>query len=154
MYSISALYRNFPAMMALSAWVIAQAAKFVITLILNRDELSPGILISSGGMPSSHTATVCALTTAVVLEQGFGSTLFAICGVLSFIVMYDATGVRRSAGEQAQTLNQLITHLFGQKQIPIDTTVKEILGHTPLQVLIGAILGVCLPLIARFCIGL
>ncbi len=141
-------------MMALCAWVIAQVAKFFITLILNRDELSLGVLVSSGGMPSSHTATVCALTTAVVLEQGLGSTLFAICGVLSFIVMYDATGVRRSAGEQAQTLNQLITHLFDQKQIPIDITVKEILGHTPLQVIIGAILGVCIPLIARFCIGL
>ncbi len=148
------MFENFPAMMALSAWVIAQVAKFFITLILNRDELSLGVLVSSGGMPSSHTATVCALTTAVVLEQGLGSTMFAICGVLSFIVMYDATGVRRSAGEQAQTLNQLITHLFDQKQIPIDTTVKEILGHTPLQVIIGAILGICIPLIARFCIGL
>ena len=75
--------------------------------------------------------------------------LFAACVVLSFIVMYDATGVRRSAGEQAKTLNQIISHLLSENQIPIDMTVREIFGHTPFQVLMGALLGIAMPLIFR-----
>ena len=150
MFSLQAITGNFPLMMAFCGWCTAQILKFIITFIANRDEWSFAVLFSSGGMPSSHSATVCALTTAVALNEGFASPLFAITAVLSFIVMYDAMGVRRSAGEQAQTLNQIIQHLFDQKQIPIDTTVKEILGHTPSQVLIGAIIGIAIPIIAKF----
>ena len=154
MYSITEFLNNFPAIMAITAWITAQVLKFIITLIINRDELSPSILLSSGGMPSSHSATVCALTTSIIIEHGFGSPLFAISGVLSFIVMYDAAGVRRSAGEQAKTLNEIIDHLFAQKQLPKDIPVREIFGHTPFQVVMGSILGIAIPLIAKFILKL
>ena len=150
MYSFPALIGNFPLMLALLAWLIAQVSKFIITMIVSREDLSPKTLLSSGGMPSSHTAMVCALPTSVAITHGFASPLFAICCILSFIVMYDATGVRRSAGEQAKTLNQIIIHLLDEKEFPINTTVKEILGHTPLQVLVGALLGIFLPIAVKF----
>ena len=150
MYSLSALGSNFPLTMAFSAWFLAQLIKFILTLIVCRENLTAKTILSSGGMPSSHTATVCALSTSVAMLQGLSSPLFAACVVLSFIVMYDAMGVRRSAGEQAQTLNQIIQHLFDQHQIPIDTTVREIFGHTPFQVLMGALLGIALPFLVRF----
>ena len=153
MYSTTALITNFPLVMAVIGWCTAQFMKLVITFFANREECSFSTLFSSGGMPSSHSATVCALTTAVALEEGFASPLFAITYILSFIVMYDAMGVRRSAGEQAKTINQIIQHLFDEKQFPIDTTVKEILGHTPFQVIMGAAIGIVIPIIARFTFG-
>ena len=149
MYSFSELLSNFPLIMAMSAWVVAQIIKFLLTLLFYRDELNFKILMSSGGMPSSHTATVCALSTSVALIEGFASPLFAACVVFSFIVMYDAAGVRRSAGEQAQTLNQVILHLFDNQQIPINTSVREIFGHTPVQVFVGAVIGILMPLIVN-----
>ncbi len=154
LYSFDAFIGNFPLIMAFFAWFIAQFIKLVLTFFVCREELNAKILLSSGGMPSSHSSTVCALTTSIVLTHGWGSPLFAISAVLSFIVMYDAMGVRRSAGEQAQTLNQIILHLFDQKQIPIDTTVREIFGHTPFQVLVGALIGIAIPFIVRFGLGL
>ena len=106
--------------------------------------------MASGGMPSSHSATVCALTTAIALTEGVGSIAFAVSAVMSFIVMYDARGVRRSAGEQAQKLNDIIEHLSdNDEDFEHDDPVKEILGHTPLQVVIGAILGVAVPLVVK-----
>ena len=153
MYSLNAIASNFPLMMAAGAWLVAQLIKLVLTLLFCREDFSLKVLLSSGGMPSSHTSTVCALTTSIAVMQGFASPLFAASAVLSFIVMYDATGVRRSAGEQAQTLNQIIQHLFDQQQLPIDTTVREIFGHTPFQVFVGALIGIALPLTARFAFG-
>ena len=149
MYSLAALGSNFPLMMAFCAWFTAQFIKFILTLIVCRENLTAKTLLSSGGMPSSHTATVCALSTSVAILEGLASPLFAACVVLSFIVMYDAMGVRRSAGEQAKTLNQIISHLLSENQIPIDMTVREIFGHTPFQVLMGALLGIALPLVFR-----
>lgn len=149
-YSLAAIASNYPLVMAFCAWFLAQVIKFVLTLIVCRENLTAKTILSSGGMPSSHTATVCALSTSVGILEGLASPLFAACCVLSFIVMYDAMGVRRSAGEQAQTLNQIIRHLIDQNQSPIDTTVREIFGHTPFQVVVGAIIGIALPLIFRF----
>ena len=149
MYSLAALGSNFPLMMAFCAWFTAQLIKFILTFFVCRENLTAKTLLSSGGMPSSHTATVCALSTSVAILEGLASPLFAACVVLSFIVMYDATGVRRSAGEQAKTLNQIISHLLSENQIPIDMTVREIFGHTPFQVLMGALLGIAMPLIFR-----
>lgn len=149
MYSFHALLGNYPLVMAFLAWLLAQIIKFILTLIVCRENLTAKTILSSGGMPSSHTATVCALSTSVAVLQGLGSPLFAACCVLSFIVMYDAMGVRRSAGEQAQTLNQIIRHLIDQNQLAIDTTVREIFGHTPFQVIVGAIIGISLPLLCR-----
>lgn len=91
MYSLAALGSNFPLMMAFCAWFTAQLIKFILTFIVCRENLTAKTLLSSGGMPSSHTATVCALSTSVAILEGLASPLFAACVVLSFIVMYDAT---------------------------------------------------------------
>lgn len=96
--------------------------------------------VETGGMPSSHAASVAALTTAVGLEEGFRSALFSATLFFSLIVMYDAAGLRRAAGRQAVVLNRLIDEHFKH---PEEGTQKlmELLGHTPLEVLVGALLG-------------
>ena len=143
-------FHNFPAMMALLGWFTAQIIKMILSYIFCRDEFSFSLIMASGGMPSSHSATVCALTTAIALTEGVGSIAFAVSAVMSFIVMYDARGVRRSAGEQAQKLNDIIEHLSdNDEDFEHDDPVKEILGHTHLQVVIGAILGVAVPLVVK-----
>lgn len=144
MIEIRDILSNFPLMMGLCGWFVAQVLKFLLNLAVNR-ELNFGLLASSGGMPSSHSATVCAMTVAVGIIHGFGSTFFAVCFIFSFIVMYDAMNVRRSAGEQAQILNKLILDLLDQSKISVEPTLREILGHTPLQVVVGAIIGIAIP---------
>ncbi len=124
------------------AWAIAQILKVLIELIWKR-RLNLSLLTSAGGMPSSHSATVCALATAVAIREGVSSTLFAICVVLAVVVMYDAAGVRRSAGIQARILNQIIDELFQGHPIS-ETRLRELLGHTPIQVMVGAALGIVL----------
>ena len=151
MQILNDLLGNFPVMMALLAWFSAQIIKLILTLIFYPEDFSFSTIYASGGMPSSHSATVCALTTAIVLTEGVGSVAFAISAVLSFVVMYDARGVRRSAGEQAKKLNDIILHLSGNhKNFNPDDTVREILGHTPLQVVIGALLGIFIPVLIYF----
>ncbi len=123
-----------------AAWSLAQLSKFVIWK-LRKGKFNLRILVSSGGMPSSHSALVTALATAVGIEEGFGSAAFAISLVLAMIVMYDATGVRRAASIQAHILNQILEELF--KGHPIsEKRLRELLGHTPMEVLIGALLGI------------
>ena len=104
------------------------------------------VIMSSGGMPSSHSAFVSSLTTSVGLLEGFDSNLFAVCLVLSFIVMYDASGVRRAAGQQAAVINVIVKNLedFGLK---IDSQLKELLGHSPIEVISGAMLGIIIALV-------
>ena len=142
------LLQNRVLMAAAAGWLAAQVLKTLLVLIMER-ELRWERLVGSGGMPSSHSATVCALASSSAAVYGPGSGQFAIAAIVAFIVMYDATGVRRSAGEQAKTLNQIISHLLSENQIPIDMTVREIFGHTPFQVLMGALLGIAMPLIFR-----
>ena len=98
--------------------------------------------IGSGGMPSSHSAFVIALTTAVGYETGLRSAEFAICVVVAFVVMYDASGVRRAAGKQAKILNKIIEN-FGNENLEVTgERLKELIGHTPFEVFAGAILGI------------
>ena len=99
-------------------------------------------------MPSSHSATVCALCTATALEYGANSFEFAIAGIIALVVMYDAIGVRQESGKQAQVLNDMIeifTHMG--KDLNIEKQLKEFIGHTPLQVLCGGILGIITALV-------
>ena len=128
---------------ALVAWAIAQAVKAILYTIVNR-EFKFERLVGSGGMPSSHAATVCALTTAVAMQFGLGSFEFAISFVLSSVVLHDARGVRQEAGKQAVTITAIIDHLIKEGKIielP-EWELKELIGHTPLQVLIGSIVGI------------
>ena len=132
---------------ALVAWAIAQAIKAILYTIVNR-EFKFERLVGSGGMPSSHAATVCALTTAVAMQFGLGSFEFAISFVLSSVVLHDARGVRQEAGKQAVTITAIIDHLIKEGtiiELP-NWELKELIGHTPLQVLIGSIMGICVGL--------
>ena len=123
-------------------WVVAQVLKTIIDIALNKS-FNPERLTGSGGMPSSHSSTVCALTTASAFFYGFGSFEFAIIFLFAMVVMYDAIGVRQETGKQAKVLN----HLLFENPLKLDTVVlqerlKEYVGHTPLQVFAGAVLGI------------
>ena len=136
------LLANRVAQATLIAWVTAQILKVIIELAWRR-KLNLRLLTSAGGMPSSHSATVCALATAVAIHDGMSSSLFAMSLVLAIVVMYDAAGVRRAASIQARILNRIIDELFQGHPIS-DTHLRELLGHTPFEVLVGAVYGVVL----------
>jgi len=128
------------------AWGLAQVSKVIIWR-LRQGKTDLKLLVSSGGMPSSHSALVSALATSVGLQEGFDSAAFAIALVMALIVMYDAAGVRRAASIQAHILNQILEELF--KGHPIsEERLRELLGHTPLEVLIGALMGVVVSFVA------
>lgn len=117
------------------SWFIAQSLKIIINVIRHK-KLDLRLIVSSGGMPSSHTSTVIAMATKVGILEGVTSTFFAIACVLSVIVMYDALGVRRQAGKHAQIINILT------KDTDNSTKLKELVGHKPIEVLCGALLGI------------
>lgn len=124
-------------------WLIAQILKTLIHLLFTKTFVAER-LVGSGGMPSSHSATVCALVTATYMEHGSGGAPFALSLILAIIVMYDAIGVRRETGIQAQLLNNMIKIFedMGRDELTAQDKLKEFIGHTPFQVLIGGILGV------------
>lgn len=106
-------------------------------------------LVSTGGMPSSHASFVSSLTTMIGLNHGFSSDFFAIVLVFSLIIMYDATGVRRAVGKQAAVLNHLISHLSNKENLElIYEELKELIGHTPVEVIAGAFLGITIAILA------
>ncbi len=122
------------------AWASAQVLKVIIELVWRRT-LNLRLLTSASGMPSSHTSLVTALSTGVAIKEGTGSSIFLVSLAFALIVMYDAAGVRRAAMIQARILNQIIDELFQGHPIG-ETRLRELLGHTPIQVLAGAMLGV------------
>lgn len=129
---------------AIVGWTVAQGLKTIIDCALNKS-FSPERLVGSGGMPSSHSATVCALTTSAGMLYGVESFEFAICFVFAAVVMYDAIGVRLETGKQAKLLNLIMEQdWFKTGNEERQEKLKELVGHTPLQVLAGAILGVIL----------
>ncbi|MFA5927759.1 MAG: divergent PAP2 family protein [Candidatus Margulisiibacteriota bacterium] len=131
---------NKPLAAALISLVAAQLLK-LITYFFHTRKWNFRHLVTSGGLPSSHTSMVAALATAVGLDNGWSSPNFAISFVFSCIVMYDAAGVRRAAGKQARVLNQIMVDLVNKKNIPGEK-LSELLGHTPFEVFAGATLGV------------
>ncbi|HEX7039241.1 MAG TPA: divergent PAP2 family protein [Trueperaceae bacterium] len=139
---MSELVLNGPLMAALLATVLAQVLKLVIVLLTER-RLLLSRLLETGGMPSSHSAAVAALAVALGMAYGWNSPQFAIAAVFGSIVMYDATGIRRAAGLQAELINELVSelaHLFDEGFKP--QALRTLLGHTYPQVLVGALLGV------------
>ncbi|HOO27409.1 MAG TPA: divergent PAP2 family protein [Lachnospiraceae bacterium] len=144
------LVNNKVFLIAALGWAVAQLLKTIINLCFTK-KFDPERLVGSGGMPSSHSSTVCALATASAMQYGAGSFEFAISAVLAIIVMYDARGVRRETGTQAVVLNQLIDYFSNieNSQHKLEFTQKklqELVGHTPLQVAAGAILGILIAL--------
>lgn len=123
-------------------WFVAQVLKTVIHLMITKEFVWER-MVGSGGMPSSHSATVCALATAAGMQYGSESFAFAISVIMAIIVMHDAMGVRRETGIQARVLNEMIS-LFREMgtKMSVEDKLKEFVGHTPLQVWIGALLGI------------
>jgi len=129
---------------AILAWAIAQVLKVCVISVRKR-RLDLRVLAETGGMPSSHSAIVAALTTAVGRINGVTSATFAIALIFSIVVMYDAQGVRRAAGRQAAILNRLVDDLMARQGFH-ETRLRELLGHTPVEVLVGAALGIAVGL--------
>lgn len=144
------IFTNKPMIVALVALSIAQVLKVLLILLIDR-KWAPDRALETGGMPSSHTASVCGLATSLGIQFGFGSPFFAIAVVFGLIVMYDATGIRRAAGVQATLLNDLVEELravvregFSPKPL------KELLGHTYFEVFVGAFLGITVAVVAYY----
>ena len=127
-------------MIALVSWTIAQVGKVVIEILLHK-KMDLKRFVGSGGMPSSHSAFVMALSTSIGRLQGWDSPLFAIALSFAFVVMYDAAGVRRAAGKQAEILNIIIMDAIEHKGLK-EERLKELIGHTPIEVIIGGIIGI------------
>ena len=122
------------------AWSICQVAKVTLTSI-RQHRLNLRVLAETGGMPSSHSAIVMGLTAAIGKYSGLSSAAFAIALIFSFVVMYDAAGLRRAAGRQAEVLNRLVEDLVHMRGVQ-EMRLRELLGHTPMEVLVGAVIGI------------
>lgn len=138
---IKELFGNYVLISAVFGWMLAQLLK-IPTHVITARKFNIKMMFSNGGMPSSHSATVLALATACIIQEGIGSPYFAIAAVLAMIVMNDAFGVRYETGEQAKIINRITKELFSGKAEEINTGLKELVGHTPFQVLMGALLGI------------
>jgi uncharacterized protein len=141
MENFSDILNNYVLLVALVACVTAQILKAIIELVRHR-KLNLKVMVETGGMPSAHSALVTALACGVGQTLGWASPFFAATCVFAIIVMYDAAGVRQAAGKQARVLNQIIDELFQEKPEFNEDRLKELLGHTPFQVIAGSILGV------------
>ena len=132
------IWDNYGLWIPIITWALMQSIKVLSDLIIHK-KLNIKRLWGSGGMPSSHSAFVMSLSTVAALSRGLDSLEFAICLIFSGIVMYDAAGVRRAAGKQAKVLNQIIE---SDGDINIQEKLVELLGHTPVEVFAGAVVGV------------
>ena len=139
---IRGLFSNYILWATVAAWFTAQFAKMIITLIKERKFKPTMMLFSCGGMPSSHTSTVSALATSIVIVEGPESVAFAISFIFAMIVVTDALGVRREAGRHAKLLNKIMEELFSGNSSRSERALKELVGHTPFQVVIGAVVGI------------
>ena len=145
MHHISEFAHNQIMFCALLAWFIAQVLK-IPTCLITEKRLDWKRILGSGGMPSSHTSFVVSLTIMVGAVEGFGSALFAVSFTLAAIVMYDATGVRRETGTQAQVINEILRNVFIDGKPISEDNLKELVGHKPVEVAAGFILGVIVAL--------
>jgi acid phosphatase family membrane protein YuiD len=148
MQSFASVLNNHALIVSLLSCVLAQLSKVVVELIYH-GKLNFRVIFESGGMPSSHSALVTALATDIGLRKGLESGEFAIATVFAIIVMYDAAGVRQAAGKQAKILNQMIEELFAGDHHLTEIHLKELLGHTPFQVVIGSIMGIVIACISE-----
>ena len=135
--TLSDLTGNKILLISATAWMLAQFFKVLLDLI-QKKRISWHLFFSSGGMPSSHSAVVTALTASIAMIYGFGSVAFSISAILSFIVMYDAAGVRQSVGQQSTILNLIVK----RSKLTLEKELREFIGHTPFQVFMGAVTGI------------
>ncbi len=148
MQDFSTILNNHVLIVAIAASFISQFIKLLIEIFKNK-KFNIRVLVGTGGMPSAHSALVSALATGVGQESGWDSNEFAIATLFAVIVMYDAAGVRQAAGKQARILNQIIDELFEEGKEFNEDRLKELLGHTPFQVIVGLFLGIAIACLAR-----
>ncbi|BAZ89202.1 acid phosphatase/vanadium-dependent haloperoxidase-related protein [Raphidiopsis curvata NIES-932] len=149
MQDIGDIFYNRVLLVALVACFVSQGLKLIFEFIKHR-KLDLRVLVTTGGMPSAHSALVTALAAGVGQTIGWSSPDFALAAVVAIIVMYDATGVRQAAGKQARILNQMVDQLFHEKPEFFQDRLKELLGHTPLQVVAGSVLGAAISCLASY----
>ena len=147
MEEVSGIFHNQVLVVALLACFTAQGIKLIIELIKNH-KVNFRYLVTTGGMPSAHSALVGALATGIGQTKGWSSPEFAIACLFAVIVMYDAAGVRQAAGKQAKLLNQIVDELFQEEHNLNEERLKELLGHTPFQVLVGLSLGISISMLS------
>ncbi len=123
-----------------AAWAVAQGLKVAIYYVRHR-KFNFRLFVGTGGMPSSHSAFVCSLATAIGIESGWNSPVFLLSVGMALVIMTDAAGVRRAAGQQAKILNEIVDDMYSSKPVPPER-LRELLGHTPTQVFVGAFLGI------------
>jgi acid phosphatase family membrane protein YuiD len=143
----SQLVENKIFMTTLSAWLIAQMIKVSIGVIREK-KFDFRWFVGTGGMPSSHATGASCLATAIGLEYGFNSVYFALAASFAIVVMFDAQGVRRASGRQARILNKVMEDIYWQGRIK-ENRLRELIGHTPIEVIIGFCLGIIIAIIAR-----
>jgi acid phosphatase family membrane protein YuiD len=148
--TVVSIFQNYVLLSAITAWFTAQVIKFILTFITTGKFVRER-LIGSGGMPSAHTALVCSATVAVAKAEGVNSPIFAVALILTCIVMYDAMGVRRAAGKQAQAINEINAERKSEDNAE-PSELSTSIGHTPIEVLGGALLGILIPIIYEFLI--
>lgn len=141
------ILNNQVLLVAIIACLAAQLSKLIVELTKNR-KFNLRVLVTTGGMPSAHSAFVGALAVGVGQTLGWASPEFAIAFIFAVIVMYDAAGVRQAAGKQARILNQIIDELFSQGKEFNEDRLKELLGHTPFQVIVGLSMGIAISCLA------
>jgi uncharacterized protein len=142
----SQMYHNKIFMVTLASWVIAQSVKVVIGVIQER-RFDFRWFVGTGGMPSSHSAGASSLATAVGINYGFDSVYFALAAAFTIVVMFDAQGVRRATGRQARILNRIMEDIYWKGKIQGER-LRELVGHTPLEVIMGFLLGILIAVIA------
>ena len=136
------LFSNEVLWICLTAWAVAQTAKVLSGLVWER-RLILRAFVASGGMPSSHSATVSALATSVGLLQGLNSVGFGVAAILAMVVMYDAAGVRQAVSRQSIILDRIVKELkVGRPRGDVERDLKELIGHTPYQVFVGGFIGI------------
>lgn len=148
MHNFPSILENHLLWVSLIACLVAQGLKLVIEFF-REGKFDLRSLFTTGGMPSAHSALVASLATGVGIREGWESTDFAIALLFAIIVMFDAAGVRQAAGKQARLLNQMVDELFQEHKDFNEEKLKELLGHTPLQVLVGVFLGIIIALLCQ-----
>lgn len=143
----SELINNRIFITTLFAWIITQAIKVTFGVVRQK-KFDFRWFVGTGGMPSSHAAGASCLATAIGLEYGFGSVVFTLAAFFAIVVMFDAQGVRRSAGRQARILNKITEDIYWRGRIE-ESRLRELIGHTPTEVIVGLVLGVAVAFLAR-----
>ena len=142
---LSEFFKNYIFWTSAASWIIAQSVKVLLGVVREK-KFNFRWFVGAGGMPSSHAAWTSSLSTSIGITYGFDSAIFAVTLVFALVVMFDAQGVRRASGRQAVILNKMLDDIYWQKKMD-DNKLKELLGHTPVQVFAGAILGILVSLL-------